>query len=52
MVVFRSTWSMWGFQLKNSLKETPRKFSSDLQMMHLFLNESVSEFRGGTVFGL
>ena len=52
MVVFRSTWSVWGFQLKNSLKITPRKFASDLQAMQLFLNESVNEFGRGAVFGL
>ena len=52
MVVFRITWSMWGFQLKNSLKITPKKFASDLRVMQLFLNESVSDFGGGIVFGL
>ena len=44
MVVFRVTWSMWGFQLKNLLKIKPKKFASDLPVMQLFLNENVSAF--------
>ena len=52
MVVFCSIWSMGGFQLKNSLKKTPRKFASDLRVMQLFLNESVSEFGGSSLLCL
>ena len=44
MVVFHSTMSMLVFQLKNSLKITPKKFALDLQVMQLFLNRNESEF--------